>query len=152
MSLREKFEDATGGLEERAEQLDPALEQALKNFRSSVYAWSDAAYSRPRTAASVVRHRSWRLAAGCALGCVLAAGSVTGVVHERHHRQEMAREAAAARAAEHERLVAAERTQAEDEDLLATVDSDVSREVPSALEPLAQLMVEDEAKENKAVK
>jgi hypothetical protein len=53
---------------------------------------------------------------------------------------------AAARAAEHERQVAAERARVEDEDLLATVDSDVSREVPSALEPLAQLMVEDEAK------
>jgi hypothetical protein len=77
---------------------------------------------------------------------------VTGVVHERHQRQETARAAAAARAAEHERLVAAERTKAEDEDLLATVDSDVSREVPSALEPLAQLMIEDEAKENKAAK
>ena len=142
MSLRDRIED----------EPDVALEQALKNFRSSVHAWSEAAYSRPRTAVSVVRHRSWRLAAGCALGCVLAAGSVTGVVHERHQRQETARAAAAARAAEHERLVAAERTKAEDEDLLATVDSDVSREVPSALEPLAQLMIEDEAKENKAAK
>jgi type VI protein secretion system component VasK len=134
MSLRDRIEDAP----------DAALEQALKNFRSSVHAWSEAAYSRPRTAVSVVRHRSWRLAASCALGCALVAGSVTGVVHERHHRQEMAM--AAARAAEHERQVAAERARVEDEDLLATVDSDVSREVPSALEPLAQLMVEDEAK------
>jgi len=136
MSLRDRIEDAP----------DVVLERALKNFRSSVHAWSEAAYSRPRTAASVVRHRSWRLAASCALGCVLAAGSVTGVVHERHHRQEMARVAAAARTAEHERQVAAERVRVEDEDLLATVDSDVSREVPSAMEPLAQLMVEDETK------
>jgi hypothetical protein len=30
--------------------------------------------------------------------------------------------------------------QAQDEDLLASVDSDVSREVPAAMEPLAQLM------------
>jgi hypothetical protein len=142
MSLRDRIEDVP----------DAALEQALKNFRSSVHAWSEAAYSRPRTAVSVVRHRSWQLAASCALGCALVAGSMTGVVHERHHRQEMATVAAAARAAEHERQVAAERARVEDEDLLATVDSDVSREVPSALEPLAQLMVEDEAKENKAVK
>jgi hypothetical protein len=32
----------------------------------------------------------------------------------------------------------------DDEDLLAKVDSDVSRQVPRAMEPLAQLMVEDE--------
>jgi len=142
MSLRDRIEDAP----------DVVLERALKNFRSSVHAWSEAAYSRPRTAASVVRHRSWRLAASCALGCALAAGSVTGVVHERHHRQEMARVAAAAQAAEHERQIAAERARMEDEDLLATVDSDVSREVPSALEPLAQLMIEDEAKVSKTGK
>jgi hypothetical protein len=30
--------------------------------------------------------------------------------------------------------------EAQDEDLLASVDSDVSREVPAAMEPLAQLM------------
>ena len=77
MSLRDRIEDVP----------DAALEQALKNFRSSVHAWSEAAYSRPRTAVSVVRHRSWQLAASCALGCALVAGSMTGVVHERHHRQ-----------------------------------------------------------------
>jgi hypothetical protein len=53
---------------------------------------------------------------------------------------------AAARAAESERLVAEQRASQEEEDLLAKVDSDVSREVPSAMEPLAQLMTEDEAK------
>ncbi len=28
---------------------DPVLTQALKNFKASVDAWSDAAYSRPRS-------------------------------------------------------------------------------------------------------
>jgi hypothetical protein len=54
---------------------------------------------------------------------------------------------AAARVAEHERLAANERNQQvrqEDEDLLAKVDSDVSRGVPSAMEPLAQMMAGDE--------
>ncbi len=54
---------------------------------------------------------------------------------------------AAARVAEQQRLVAQQRerqARQEDEDLLAKVDSDVSREVPLAMEPLAQLMVEDE--------
>jgi hypothetical protein len=34
------------------------------------------------------------------------------------------------------------------DDLLATLDTDVSREVPSAMEPLAQLMDESGAKDN----
>jgi hypothetical protein len=58
---------------------------------------------------------------------------------------------AAARVAEQqhlqEQLVAQQRSQQarqEDDDLLAKVDSDVSREIPTAMEPLAQLMAEDE--------
>jgi hypothetical protein len=49
--------------------------------------------------------------------------------------------------AEQERLAVQQRNQQarqEDEDLLAKVDSDVSREVPAAMEPLAQIMAEDE--------
>jgi ribosomal protein S25 len=38
------------------------------------------------------------------------------------------------------------RAQVTDEDLLADVDSDVSRQVPSAMEPLAQMMAGDETK------
>lgn len=116
--------------------------QALANFRSSVYAWSEAESSRPRTlrAAGLERHRGWRLAAAGALGCVLAAGSVVGGLYDRHHRQEMAKIAAAARAARQRQVAAAERARQEDANLLATVDSDVSQQVPSAMEPLAQLM------------
>ena len=125
---------------------DVELEQALRNFRLSVHAWSEAAYNRPRTLAHEVRHRSWRLAAGWALGCVLVAGSVSGGMYERHHRQEQARMAAAARAAESARQIREQQAREEEEDLLAKVESDVSREVPSAMEPLAQLMAEDESK------
>jgi hypothetical protein len=56
---------------------------------------------------------------------------------------------AAMRAAERERPVAQQQKQqarVEDEDLLANVDSDVSREVPAAMEPLAQLTAEDGTK------
>jgi hypothetical protein len=128
---------------------DLAMEQALKNFRMSVVAWSDAAYSRPRTVTQAVR-RSWRLAAGWALGCVLAVGVVAGAGYERHRGQQLAR-IEAARIASQQRLaieqegrVRQRQAMAEEEDLLAKVDSDVSREVPSAMEPLAQLMAEDE--------
>jgi hypothetical protein len=54
--------------------------------------------------------------------------------------------AAAAQAATQQKLAAEQRVREEDEDLLAKVDSDVSRNVPSAMEPLAQMMAEDEAR------
>ena len=122
---------------------DIELEQALKNFRSSVHAWSETAYSQPHMPVRVYR-TSWRVAAGWALGCVLAAGSLTGGLYERHHRQELAKIAAAQEAARQQKLAAEERARVENEDLLAKVDSDVSREVPSAMEPLARMMAEDE--------
>jgi hypothetical protein len=131
--------------------LDAEMQDVLKDFRLSVHATSDAAYNRPRTAVLAVRHRSWRLAAGWALGCVLVAGSASGLVYDRHHKQVVARQAEAARQAEQKRLLAQEQARLdqareEEEDLLAKVDSDVSREVPSAMEPLAQLVAGDASK------
>jgi hypothetical protein len=129
-----RFKDEFGGKPARLEgckeneALDPMLEQTLAEFRSSVFAWSEAAYQRPRAAlAAAPRRQVWRLAAGWALGIALIAGGVSGGLNVRHHRQELARIAAAHEAE-------------------AKVDSDVSREVPSAMEPLAQLMAEDETR------
>ena len=152
MSSRVGFGDRREEPAERSRQLEPVadekldlvLGQALEDFRLSVHAWSEAAYSRPRTVAQVVRRRSWRLAAGWALGCALIAGSLSGGFYEHHHRQELAR-VAAVRAAEQQKLAAEQRAREEEEEL-AKVDSDVSREVPSAMEPLVQLMDEDESK------
>ena len=159
MSFNEKFDGGRNGLEAQAELREgevlrpidddlslgaPEFAQALENFRLSVHAWSEAEYSRPRTAVKTVRQRSWRLAAGWALGCVLVAGSVSGGVYERHHRQELAR-IATAQQTEQQRAAREQRAR-EEEDLLAKVDSEVSREVPSAMEPLAQLMAEDETR------
>jgi hypothetical protein len=148
----------------------PELEQALKHFKASMDAWSEAALSRPRTAAKLTVRHSWRMAASWALGCLLAAGSLAGAVHQIYHRQELAKIAAqkAAQQAAEEQAAAARVTvqpasaqpekktqaptirkvsagaqdsaRAQDEDLLASVDSDVSRGVPAAMEPLAQLM------------
>jgi hypothetical protein len=124
------------------------LEQVLKSFKLSVHAWSDAAYSRPRTVQQTVRRRSWRLAVGWALGCVLVAGSVSGGLFERQHQIELKQRADRQRAAEQRKQVQEQqaRAQVTDEDLLADVDSDVSRQVPSAMEPLAQMMAGDETK------
>lgn len=145
----------------------PELEQALRHFKASVDAWSEAAYRQPRTAAQLaVRPAAagWRMATGWALGCLLAVGSLAGVAHEVYHRQEAAKLAAlnAAQKAAQERTAAAQAAafhagapvvkqapavprvtndaSTQDDNLLATVDSDVSRGVPAAMQPLAQLM------------
>jgi len=143
MSFGDEFGGKPAGAEEEA--LEPVLKQALAEFRSSVLTWSEAAYSRPRTAlAAAPRRHVWRLAVGWALGCALIAGGVSGGFYERHQTKEIAR-VAAVRQAEQQRQAAEQRAR-EEEDLLAKVDSEVSRQVPSAMEPLAQLMAEDEAR------
>jgi hypothetical protein len=143
--FKDKFEGRRSQPAELNPEQDSELQEALTNFRLSVHAWSDAAFSHSRTAAAAVAPRQvWRLAAGWALGCVLVVGGASAGVWQ-HHQREM--RIAAARVAEQQRLVAQQRerqARQEDEDLLAKVDSDVSREVPVAMEPLAQLMVEDE--------
>lgn len=121
---------------------DPELEQALRDFRSSVHAWSEAVYQRPRLVEVASRRTAWRKAAAWALGSVLMAGGVGGGLLEYQHRQEQAR-IAAAREAEHQRQIQEEKARRAEEEV-ARVDSDVSREVPDALEPLAQLMSTDE--------
>jgi hypothetical protein len=155
--MMRRFDSKTDGIKEQAVDLrdekkgqiadlqDTELDEALKNFKSSVHTWSDAVYSRPRTVAGEVRVRSWKLAAGWALGCVLVAGSVSGGLLERHHRAELARIAAQQRAAEQARQLQDQQARARitDEALLADVDSAVSRQVPDALEPLAQMMSEE---------
>jgi hypothetical protein len=128
------------------EALDPKLKQALGEFKASVHAWSEAAYSRPRTAAQVVVNRAWRLAAGWGLASLLFAGTISGGIYE-HHRQAEAQRVAAQQAA-HQREIEAQQARDEaqhEEDMLASVDTAVSREVPSAMEPLAALTDETEA-------
>ena len=123
------------------EAMDPAVRRALVDFKASVHAWSDAMATRPRTVQMAVVHRTWRLAAGWALASVLIAGAVSAGLYEHHDRQAQQARIAAEHVAEQQAQAA---QHAHDEqDLLAKVDSDVSREVPSALEPLASLMTED---------
>lgn len=131
--------------------IDPAadaeLAQALANFRGNVHAWSEAEFNRPRTARIAAR-AGWRPVLAWTLGCMVVACGVSGGIYD-YHRVVVERQAAAARI-EHQRKLAEEQRQqaamnpaANDENLLANVDSDVSRSVPAAMEPLAQLMQED---------
>lgn len=124
---------------------DAMVEDALKNFKESVHAWSDAAYSRPRSDVRVTVRGGWRLATAWALGCVLAVGSLSGAVYERHHRQVLAAQAREAQQARARQAAAERQAQITNEELLATVDSDISRTVPAAMEPLAQLMDGEES-------
>ena len=128
---------------ERMEELDPVLKQAIDDFRTAVHAWSDEAYNRPRAAHREVTHRTRRLTVGWTLASLLLAGTLAGGVYE--HRRETAEQAAAARDALLQRQLAARQAQQEqaqqdqDEEILASVDTAVSREVPRAMEPLAAL-------------
>jgi hypothetical protein len=72
---------------------------------------------------------------------MLVIGAARGGVLEYRQRQEAAR-IAAAREARQQRALAEQR-ELEAEKELAKVDTDVAREVPNAMEPLAQLMTED---------
>jgi len=72
-----------------AEQ-DPELNEALRDFRLSVHAWSEAVYVRPRAVVEHAQRRIWRLATGWALGCVLVAGGAFGGFYGHLHRQQAA--------------------------------------------------------------
>ena len=68
----------------------------------------------------------------------------------QNHRQQEAAKAEAARVAEQQQreMAATQLAKENEEDLMANVDSDVAREVPSALEPMASLMTDDDSKGN----
>jgi len=134
---------------EDMDAMEPELLEALGNFKSSVTAWSEAMISRPRAFKTPAR-TNWQLATKWALGCVVFAGTLSGGLYQNHRQQESAKIAAvAARAEEQQRQLAAQKDlEQSSEDLMAKVDSDVAREVPSALEPLASLMSDDEVKGN----
>ena len=130
----------TGAASETDTKLEVELEQALTNFRQNVHAWSAAELSRPRQV-RVTAHGSWRAMLAWAMGLVVAAGAAGGAVYD-HHRVVVERQKQAL--LEHHRQVEAQQKAKEaDESLLANVDNDISRSVPAAMEPLAQLMDDD---------
>ena len=130
---------------EDQEKIEPELRRALANFKSSVDAWSDSAMSRPREA-KIPAQTNWGLITKWVLGCAVFAGTITGAVYQNYLQREMAN-AEAMRIATQQRELAEQRLKAQEEEFIAGVDSDVAREVPSALEPLA-LMTEDENSDN----
>lgn len=142
--MNRRDENTMGIRSDEAEMLTPEMREALGNFRTSVDAWSEAMMSRPREVKAPAR-ANWGLITKWALGCMVFVGTVSGGVYS-NHRQVEAAKIEAARIAEQQRQLAEQRV-TDEEDLMAKVDNDVTREVPSALEPLASLM--DEQSESK---
>jgi hypothetical protein len=148
--MNRKDEDVTlTGQADNPETLEPELHEALGNFKLSVEAWSEAMMSRPREAKAPAR-TNWSAVTKWALGCAVFAGTVSGGVYQNHRQQEAQRIEAAriAEQQEHREMAAVQVAKENEEDLMADVDSDVARQVPSALEPLATLMTEDDTKGN----
>ena len=81
------------------------------------------------------------------MSCLLVAGLSGGLL--QYHRQQL--KVAQQRIVEHQRQAVVQQAQREEllakaDSELARVDSDVSQTVPSAMEPLAQLMAGDSSK------
>lgn len=126
------------------ETQDEVLRQALGEFKDSVHAWSEAEWTRSRRVDATAPHRIWRRATGWTLAGVLLAGTTSGGVYV-FHEHALAVQAAQAREVERQRAVAAEKARAQqEEEMLASMDTAVSRVVPSAMEPLVELADEGE--------
>jgi hypothetical protein len=134
----------TSRMRKAGEELEPELRAALNDFRLSLDAWSQASIGRPRAASAP--SRVWRRTLGWALGCLLAAGSLSGSLwqHHRHLLAEQARIAMLRRQQDEQRRLAELRAGQEEEQLLASIDNALARQVPSAMDPLAELMGEEE--------
>src|ERR1700739_5100309 len=121
-----------------AEMLEPELREALGDFKLSVEAWGEAMMSRPRAAKAPAR-TNWSAVTKWALGCVVFAGTVSGGLYQNHKQLE-AQKIEAARIAEQQRAIeAAKVPQADEEDLMADVDSGVAGEVQRPVRALTTL-------------
>lgn len=135
-------------LDQNQEMDEARVEQALRNFRGSVRAWSDEEYVQPRS----VRRSRWtalwmtmtRPAVSGAMAAVLAAASIgipVAVVHQERVVAEQQQEAANRQKAIAAQLTKQQTTQVKDDsDLMTEVDSDIAQEAPDAMQPLASLM------------
>lgn len=137
---------------DRDQEMDEArIEQALRNFRGSIKAWSDEEFAKPRA----VRHSRWtamwmtltRPAVSGAMAAVLAAASIGVPVAVVHHQREVAERVQAE--ANRQKIIEAQQASEHaaqamnDADLMTEVDSDIAQEAPDAMQPLASLMSSD---------
>jgi hypothetical protein len=122
------------------EQEDPQVQDALRNFRASIQAWSQQELSVQR---KPITRSPWMMAPAMAWGLasVLAVAAVTVPVSVHHERQVIAmRHAAELKQQQQQAAEAAKQAAIDDEALLNHVDSDIAQSTPDAMEPLASLM------------
>jgi hypothetical protein len=142
-----KFKETEVKMTVEADRTEIDLDNALRNFRVSVHAWSEAELTRSR-AVKAPQSFLWRwLAApavswGAAAVLALTAVGVPVAVHREHQIQTIARQ----RAEEQQSLRDAQEKAAtqmaaiDDDKLLQHVDEDIRQSTPDAMEPLASLM------------
>lgn len=145
--MNHKGEELKRTGQDGTETMEPELRQALGDFKLSVDAWSEAMMSRPREARAPARI-NWSAVTKWALGCTVFVGTVSGGLYQNHKQVEAARVEAARIAEQQRSLESAKVAKVDEEDLMADVDSAVARQVPSALEPMATMMTDDETKGN----
>ncbi|WP_420237233.1 hypothetical protein ACOBR2_16690 [Telmatobacter bradus] len=121
-----------------------------------MHAWGQGSYAQPAQPLHPSWVLGWRLVTAGAMVVLLAAITLGGVAVGRSRHAAVARNSVTKQAAvvqvqaqSSAPVTAAVKTDtvkadAEDEDLLATVDSAVARQSPKAMEPLARLMDDDE--------
>lgn len=127
------------------ENEDRDVQDALRNFRVSVHAWSEAEFSRPRSVKTARLSGLLRMMANPVLGWGLASVLVVGgavVPVAVHHERQLAAARQAAFEVQQKKAAEARLAQAsiDDEELLNYVDSDIAQAAPDAMEPLASLM------------
>ena len=146
-------------LKERAEEAH--VEDALRNFRTSIHHWSEQEFVRPRmierTRWSRYQSGFWRMIANPALGGTLAAallitsvGVPVGIQHEhkvaaeRRALLDQQRKELQQHLSEEAKKSAAAST-VDDGAFLDDVDSDIAQATPDAMQPLASLMMDGPA-------
>jgi len=136
------------------------VEEALRNFRTSIHAWSDQElHTRPfrvEVAKAARPHLHWLMvpAMGWAMAGILAIGAI-GVPVAVHHERQVAAEQLAAQQQQQRETQEKAAQQApktanndvDDEELLNHVDSDIAQAAPDAMEPLASLMQDSNARD-----
>ena len=129
-------------------QEDVQTSEALRHFRQSVHAWSEAEYLRPRMPK---RKRSLFAMGSPALNWAAAAVlavTVVAVPLVHHQHQEQVESQRKAAEADQKKLASEKQTAyaLDDEELLSHVDEDIAQDAPDAMEPLANLMTEKSAR------
>lgn len=137
---------------ELGSQLDPHVEEALRNFRLSMHSWSEHEFNRrPAVVRTQPARSAWRWlmapAVTWAASAALAIAAVGVPVGVHYHNAVISREKAAEDARQHklQEIQEAAQTQIahtniDDDKLLQHVDTDIAQDTPDAMQPLASLM------------